>query len=41
MTRFIMTLEDAVELVNHAFLKGNLEKIFVQKAPAVKIKTFS
>ncbi len=41
MTRFIMTLEDAVELVNHAFKKGNSGEIFVQKAPAVKIKTLA
>lgn len=41
MTRFIMTLEDAVELVNHAFNKGKSGEIFVQKAPAVKLKTLA
>ena len=41
MTRFIMTLEDAVELVNHAFNKGQSGEIFVQKAPAVKLKTLA
>ena len=41
MTRFIMTLEDAVELVNHAFDKGQSGEIFVQKAPAVKLKTLA
>ncbi len=34
MTRFLMSLEDSVELVLHAFEKGNQGDIFVQKAPA-------
>lgn len=34
MTRFMMTLDDAVELVLHAFAHGNNGEIFVQKAPA-------
>lgn len=34
MTRFMMTLEDAVELVLYAFRNGNSGDIFVQKAPA-------
>ncbi len=34
MTRFMMTLEDAVELVLYAFAHGNNGEIFVQKAPA-------
>ena len=37
MTRFIMTLEQAVSLVLHAFLNGNQGEIFVQKAPSVTI----
>lgn len=37
MTRFMMTLEDAVELVLHAFAKGQHGDIFVQKAPAATI----
>lgn len=37
MTRFMMTLEDAVDLVLFAFEKGNNGDIFVQKAPAVTI----
>jgi UDP-glucose 4-epimerase len=37
MTRFMMTLEDAVELVLFAFLHGNNGDIFVQKAPAATI----
>ena len=37
MTRFMMTLESAVELVLFAFNKGSSGDIFVQKAPAVTI----
>jgi UDP-N-acetylglucosamine 4,6-dehydratase len=37
MTRFIMTLEEAVELVIYAFEHGNQGDLFVQKAPAVKV----
>lgn len=37
MTRFMMTLEDAVELVLHAFNNGQNGDIFVQKAPAATI----
>ncbi len=39
MTRFMMTLEDAVDLVLFAFDKGNPGDIFVQKAPAATIET--
>lgn len=39
MTRFMMTLEEAVELVLYAFNKGNNGDIFVQKAPAATIDT--
>jgi UDP-glucose 4-epimerase len=38
MTRFMMTLDDAVNLVLYAFEHGNPGEIFVQKAPAVTIK---
>ena len=38
MTRFMMTLEDAVELVLYAFENGSNGDIFVQKAPAATIK---
>jgi UDP-N-acetylglucosamine 4,6-dehydratase/5-epimerase len=34
MTRFMMTLEDAVNLVLYAFNNGNQGDIFVQKSPA-------
>ncbi|MEW5893020.1 MAG: polysaccharide biosynthesis protein [Pseudomonadota bacterium] len=34
MTRFLMSLEDSVELVLHAFEHGRQGDIFVQKAPA-------
>jgi UDP-N-acetylglucosamine 4,6-dehydratase len=37
MTRFMMTLEDAVELVLHAFAHGGNGDIFVQKAPAATV----
>jgi UDP-N-acetylglucosamine 4,6-dehydratase len=38
MTRFMMTLDDAVELVLYAFENGNSGDIFVQKSPASTIK---
>ena len=41
MTRFMMTLEDAVNLVIYAFQHGNSGEIFVQKAPAATIDTLS
>lgn len=37
MTRFMMTLEDAVDLVLYAFEHGENGDIFVQKAPAATI----
>ncbi len=37
MTRFMMTLEDAVSLVLYALEHGNQGDLFVQKAPAVTI----
>lgn len=41
MTRFMMTLADAVDLVLYAFKHGNNGDIFVQKAPAATIQTLS
>ena len=38
MTRFMMTLDDAVDLVLYAFEHGRPGEIFVQKAPAATIK---
>ena len=37
MTRFLMSLEESVNLVIHALLKGKQGEIFVQKSPACKI----
>jgi UDP-glucose 4-epimerase len=37
MTRFMMTLDDAVDLVLYAFEHGKPGEIFVQKAPAATI----
>jgi UDP-glucose 4-epimerase len=37
MTRFMMTLDDAVDLVLYAFENGNSGDIFVQKSPASTI----
>ncbi len=39
MTRFMMTLDDAVELVLHTFKNGENGDIFVQKSPAATIET--
>lgn len=39
MTRFMMTLSDAVDLVLYAFTNGNNGDIFVQKAPAATVET--
>jgi UDP-glucose 4-epimerase len=41
MTRFMMTLDDAVDLVLHAFEHGKSGDIFVQKAPAATIATLT
>jgi len=38
MTRYMMTLEDAVDLVLFAFKNGNNGDIFVQKSPATTIE---
>jgi UDP-N-acetylglucosamine 4,6-dehydratase len=39
MTRFMMTLEDAIDLVEYAFLNGENGDIFVQKSPAATMGT--
>lgn len=41
MTRFMMTLEDAVDLVLFAFENGKNGDMFVQKAPAATVKTLA
>ncbi len=41
MTRFMMTLDDAVDLVLFAFNKGVSGDIFVQKAPAATIEVLA
>lgn len=41
MTRFMMTLDDAVDLVLHAFKNGSNGDIFVQKAPAATIEVLT
>jgi UDP-N-acetylglucosamine 4,6-dehydratase len=41
MTRFMMTLDDAVDLVLFAFGNGHSGEIFVQKAPASTIATLA
>ncbi len=38
MTRFLMSLDNSVDLVIHTFLNGNQGDIFVQKSPASTIK---
>ena len=41
MTRFMMTLDDAVDLVLYAFEHGTPGDIYVQKAPAATIETLA
>ncbi len=41
MTRFMMNLSNAVDLVEYAIQNGNQGEIFVQKSPSVEIKTLA
>ncbi|MBK1732620.1 polysaccharide biosynthesis protein [Thiococcus pfennigii] len=41
MTRFMMTLDDAIDLVLYAFEHGQSGDIFVQKAPAATLTTLA
>lgn len=41
MTRFMMTLDDAVDLVIYAFTNGHNGDLFVQKAPAATLATLA
>ena len=39
MTRFLMSLEDSIDLVKYAFLNGNKGDLFIKKAPACTTET--
>ena len=41
MTRFMMSLDDAVELVMYAFSNGRNGDIFIQKSPAATVKVLA
>jgi UDP-glucose 4-epimerase len=41
MTRFMMTLDDALDLVLYAFEHGNQGDLFVQKAPAATLEVLA
>lgn len=41
MTRFLMSLNDSVSLVKHAFINGSTGDLFVQKAPASTVLTLA
>ena len=41
MSRFMMTLEDAIELVEYAFLNGDSGDLFVMKSPAASLRILS
>ena len=41
MTRFLMSLEDSVNLVKEAFLRGKNGDIYIQKAPASNIQNIA
>ena len=41
MTRFMMSLTDAVDLVMYAFENGNNGDLFIQKAPAATVQTIA
>jgi UDP-glucose 4-epimerase len=41
MTRFMMTLDDAVDLVLYAFANGHNGDLFIQKAPAATLETLA
>jgi UDP-glucose 4-epimerase len=41
MTRFMMTLDDAVELVLYAFKNGDQGELFVQKSPAATVSVLA
>ena len=41
MTRFLMSLSDSVDLVEHAFSNANPGDIFVQKSPSTTVETIA
>jgi len=41
MTRFMMTMDDAIDLVIHAFKNGKNGELFVKKTPAATIKVLA
>ena len=41
MTRFLMSLEDSVDLVFHAFINGKQGEIYVQKSPASTLQNLA
>jgi UDP-N-acetylglucosamine 4,6-dehydratase len=41
MTRFMMSLQDSVALVKHAFLNASAGDLFVKKAPACSVDTLA
>lgn len=41
MTRFLMTLQESVELVEHAFLNAEPGDLFVRKAPACTVEVLA
>ena len=41
MTRFIMSLNEAVDLVHYAFTDGRNGEILVQKSPACSVGTLA
>jgi UDP-glucose 4-epimerase len=41
MTRFMMTLDNAVDLVLYAFSNGHNGDLFIQKAPAATLETLA
>ena len=41
MTRFMMSLEEAIDLVLYAFKNGKPGEIFIQKAPATNLQTLA
>ena len=41
MTRFMMSLDDSVQLVMFAFMNGQPGDIFVQKSPAATVETLA